>query len=61
MTGDTLCLRQQRLRVLLDGKRINTDLMTFKLSLRGNFDGPDDYYDSKRHELVILIRPDSDF
>ncbi|HRV92722.1 MAG TPA: DNA-binding domain-containing protein [Anaerolineae bacterium] len=53
--------KQTVLRALLDGKRINTDLMSFKLSLRGNFDGPDDYYDSKRHELVILIRPDSDF
>ncbi|MCB9078873.1 MAG: DUF4469 domain-containing protein [Anaerolineaceae bacterium] len=53
--------KQAVMRALLDGKRINTDLMSFKLSLRGNFDGPDDYYDSKRHELVILIRPDSDF
>ncbi|MCB0163951.1 MAG: hypothetical protein KDI79_06990 [Anaerolineae bacterium] len=53
--------KQAVLRALLDGKRINTDLMSFKLSLRGNFDGPDDYYDSKRHELVILIRPDSNF
>ena len=53
--------KQAILRALLEGKRIQTDLMTFKLSMRGNFDGPEDYYDPKRHELVILIRPNSDF
>ena len=53
--------KQGILRSLLEGKRIQTDLMTFKLSMRGVFNGPEDYYDPKRHELVILIRPDSDF
>ena len=53
--------KQAVMRVLLDGKRINTDLMNFKLSMRGNFDGPNDYYDPNRHELVILIRPNNDF
>ena len=53
--------KQGILRSLLEGKRIQTDLMSFKLSMRGVFNGPEDYFDSKRHELVILIRPNSDF
>jgi len=53
--------KQAILRALLEGKRIQTDLMSFKLSMRGNFNGPEDSYDPKRHELVILIRPNSDF
>ncbi|MCB0168533.1 MAG: DUF4469 domain-containing protein [Anaerolineae bacterium] len=53
--------KQAILRALLEGKRIQTDLMSFKLSMRGVFNGPEDYFDPKRHELVILIRPDSDF
>ena len=53
--------KQAIMRMLLDGKRVNTDLVNFSLSIKGNFDGADDYFDPNRHEVVILVRPNSDF
>jgi hypothetical protein len=48
---------QAIVRMLLDGKRVNTELLIFSMSIKGNFNGSDDQFDPSRHELAIRIRP----
>lgn len=48
-------------RLLLDGKRVNTELVTFGLSIKGNFTSAEDQFDPSRHKLVVQIRPGRGF
>ena len=49
------------LKRLLEGDNINTGLIIFSLSLRGNFIDDKDKFDPKRHHLRVCVKPTRKF
>ena len=45
------------LRTLLKGKRVATNLVIYKLSVKGNFNDSEDQFDPSRHRLAALVSP----
>jgi hypothetical protein len=45
------------LRALLKGKRVTTELVEYKLSVKGNFIDDEDQFDPARHKIVPKVLP----
>ena len=43
--------------MILEGNSINLPMVNYKVSIKGSFDGPDDNYDSTRHDIVAKASP----
>lgn len=43
--------------MILEGNNVNLPMVNYKVSIKGKFEGPDDSYDSTRHEIIAKTSP----
>ena len=46
---------------LSQGRDVDLGFMKFSLEIKGEFNGPNDEFDEKRHQLVVNVEPGEDF